>query len=411
MKTLMSIIVMVVLMTMPISMQAEWQTVVEPSESNANLYWIDVTPNGTVHVVGEYGKYLINHNDGNGFMNQPYLGSFDYKKIIAINDSVLYICGGGSGGAIKKSTDGGQTWDGPDTLLNTMLNDIAFWNADSGIAVGNDGIILRTVDGGTNWIQINSTTTSDLKGITLDSAGLKAIIVGRNGTILSTIDNGRSWTQITSPTTNSLYCVDMNGAWTIGYAAGYQGVMLKTTNSGQTWTQITSPSYSSSLYSINLVSSYGLMGGLNGNMFNTTNSGETWEQMNTNITNTIRSIFLKDSIAWVVGDNGFILYNPAIPIINSSISSVVPTSCKLLINYPNPFNPSTTITYSLTSDDQVNLLIYNSTGQLITQLIDEYQSAGTYQVNFQAIDLPSGIYFYQLSTPSFTETKKMVLVK
>ena len=83
----------------------------------------------------------------------------------------------------------------------------------------------------------------------------------------------------------------------------------------------------------------------------------------------------------------------------------------LLHNYPNPFNPSTTISYSLPVKSQVDLVIYNTLGESITQLVNEEKEAGKHSVEFNATSLPSGVYFYRLQAGSFVETKKMVLMK
>ncbi len=81
-------------------------------------------------------------------------------------------------------------------------------------------------------------------------------------------------------------------------------------------------------------------------------------------------------------------------------------------NYPNPFNPSTKISYSIPKPDLVILKIYNSLGQYIQTLVNKYQRAGEYTVNFNVQNLSSGIYFYKLQVGnSFKETKKMLLMQ
>lgn len=84
---------------------------------------------------------------------------------------------------------------------------------------------------------------------------------------------------------------------------------------------------------------------------------------------------------------------------------------KLLNNYPNPFNPSTTIDYTIGKSGHVKLEILNSLGQVVAILVNEVQSAGSKRVNFVAAYLPSGVYFYKLTAGEFIETKKMLLLK
>ena len=80
-------------------------------------------------------------------------------------------------------------------------------------------------------------------------------------------------------------------------------------------------------------------------------------------------------------------------------------------NYPNPFNPSTTIQYSIPQGEFVTLKIYSVTGSLEKVLISEYQPGGNYIIEFNATDLTSGVYFYQLKAGNFVSTNRMVLLK
>jgi Secretion system C-terminal sorting domain len=79
--------------------------------------------------------------------------------------------------------------------------------------------------------------------------------------------------------------------------------------------------------------------------------------------------------------------------------------------YPNPFNPSTKIRYSLPHSSNVKLIVFNLIGEKIATLVDEVKSPGTYEVNFDASNLPTGTYLYQLQTNDFITTKKMILLK
>lgn len=88
-----------------------------------------------------------------------------------------------------------------------------------------------------------------------------------------------------------------------------------------------------------------------------------------------------------------------------------PTVYSLGQNYPNPFNPTTTISYSLPKNGFVILKVFDILGNVVAALVNETQSAGYYSVNFNASNLPSGIYFYSLTSGSFMVTKKLILLK
>jgi hypothetical protein len=98
------------------------------------------------------------------------------------------------------------------------------------------------------------------------------------------------------------------------------------------------------------------------------------------------------------------------------ISSEVPNRFMLYQNYPNPFNPSTNIKYQITKNvksetSNVKLIIFDILGKEVTTLVNEKQSPGTYEVNWDGTNYPSGVYFYTLTAGDFVETKKMLMIK
>ena len=88
-----------------------------------------------------------------------------------------------------------------------------------------------------------------------------------------------------------------------------------------------------------------------------------------------------------------------------------PNEFKLFDNYPNPFNPTTIIRYSVPEVSFTSLKIYDALGNEVSVLVNEIKSAGTYDTEFNASNLSSGIYFYTLQAGSFSQTKKMLLTK
>ena len=89
----------------------------------------------------------------------------------------------------------------------------------------------------------------------------------------------------------------------------------------------------------------------------------------------------------------------------------IPTSTQLEQNYPNPFNPSTMINFTIVEKNNVNLSIYNQSGQLVKNLVNEEKESGNYSVNFQAVGLSAGVYYYTLKTNNSIISKKMILNK
>lgn len=88
-----------------------------------------------------------------------------------------------------------------------------------------------------------------------------------------------------------------------------------------------------------------------------------------------------------------------------------PIDFSLEQNFPNPFNPSTTIKYSIPRDEFVNLSVYNMLGEKVASIVHQQQLTGNYKVTFNASKLSSGMYIYVLNTKDFTSSKKLILMK
>ncbi|MGH2574574.1 MAG: T9SS type A sorting domain-containing protein, partial [Ignavibacteria bacterium] len=93
------------------------------------------------------------------------------------------------------------------------------------------------------------------------------------------------------------------------------------------------------------------------------------------------------------------------------ISGEPPKDFKLHQNFPNPFNPSTTIEFDISKSGNISLKIYDALGKEIETVFQGYQFAGKYSLNYNAKNLASGIYYYALRADDFSDVKKMVLVK
>ncbi len=110
--------------------------------------------------------------------------------------------------------------------------------------------------------------------------------------------------------------------------------------------------------------------------------------------------------------SGWSQFNPVNYVIGiNRISSEIPSTFSLGQNYPNPFNPSTTIKFDIQKSGLVTLKVYDATGKEVRSLVNEKLGTGTYEYNFNASNLNSGVYFYKLVSGNYSETRKMLLVK
>ncbi|MCX6162582.1 MAG: T9SS type A sorting domain-containing protein, partial [Ignavibacteriae bacterium] len=107
---------------------------------------------------------------------------------------------------------------------------------------------------------------------------------------------------------------------------------------------------------------------------------------------------------------GFTITNPVITG-NFTVSSEIPTEFKLYENYPNPFNPSTSIQYDIPANSFVKLIVYDITGKEVTTLINETMPAGKYEAVWNGKEFASGVYFARLEAGSYKHIIKMLMVK
>ncbi len=97
--------------------------------------------------------------------------------------------------------------------------------------------------------------------------------------------------------------------------------------------------------------------------------------------------------------------------VSDRLNNSMPTTVSLQQNYPNPFNPSTIISFTMNKEELVRLSVYNILGNKVSSLLNKKLGAGQYHVTFNANNLSAGIYFYKLEAGSFSETKRMLLLK
>ncbi|OYV85950.1 MAG: hypothetical protein B7Z63_04735 [Ignavibacteriae bacterium 37-53-5] len=113
----------------------------------------------------------------------------------------------------------------------------------------------------------------------------------------------------------------------------------------------------------------------------------------------------KDSL--VAAIEGLVVISTAV----TEASDNLPEAFELNQNYPNPFNPSTVIGYKLSAVSSVTLKVYDALGREVAALVEARQNAGYHQITFNASKLSSGVYFYRITAGTFTDVKKLVLVK
>ena len=183
-------------------------------------------------------------------------------------------------------------------LYSNQYGDICALNKDTVFIIANEGVFLKTYDGGTNWIEQNTgylESFYDLSFINSDTG----YAVGQNGTIIKTIDGGLIWTSQSSGTDKDIFSIYINSLNNI-WAVGDSGIILNSSDFGNNWTLNNSLS-NKRLNSIQFKNNdTGFIAGNNGTLFSTLNGGNTWDNINIGTTKDLFSITITDNYVYLL---------------------------------------------------------------------------------------------------------------
>lgn len=189
----------------------------------------------------------------------------------------------GDNGIILKTIDGGETWTSQSVNTTSSLKSVFLVDSSNRVAVGDNGTIIKTTNGGKDWIVLSVVTNYHLKDVVfIDS--LVGIIVGTFGTILKTTDGGMNWNQKPGGDDYYLYGVDFadekNGVAVGDYGWWSSGIILRTSDGGETWTKEIDyyPTQNTSLFSISYCNNKKGIAVGNG-VLSTTDGGQTWNRI------------------------------------------------------------------------------------------------------------------------------------
>ncbi|MFC2103285.1 YCF48-related protein [Bacteroidota bacterium] len=367
------------------------------------------------------GALILKTTDGgtNWDDNLTIPGSVNlFESVYFTNENTGWVVGGG--GLMMMTTNSGNTWDTVAVPTDTYLHQIIFIDANNGWVVGTEdnltgGIILRTTDGGANWERIDISAGNLFLSVSFLNQDFGW---GVGSEIQKTTDGGINWVTINDSTQGgSGYFTDELNGWVVGASdLGPYGFIHKTTDGGYNWSSISGPDIPG-LFDVNFFDKnigWAVGSGTSGAIIKTTDGGENWFHQESGTVNSFNSVYIIDSVTgWTAGIGSiFKTTNGGVTFINEDETEEMPTNFSLSQNYPNPFNPSTTIRWQLPESSNVTLKIFNTLGEEIITLVDEYQEHGKHSTFFiMNSTLTSGVYFYQLKTDGYVETKKMILLR
>jgi hypothetical protein len=188
------------------------------------------------------------------------------------------------------------------------------------------------------------------------------------------------------------------------------GVFLST-NNGTSWAAVNTGMTNTNVYSL-VVNGKNLYAGTdNGGVFLSSNNGKSWTPVNSGLPNTeVRVLAVNGGNLFAGTYGNGVWERPLITDVKDG-KSEIPSVFSLSQNYPDPFNPSTTISFTIPTRSSVSLKIFDLLGKEVSTIVSQELPAGTYSRQWNAAKMSSGIYFYRLQTGSFTQTKRLVLLK
>jgi photosystem II stability/assembly factor-like uncharacterized protein len=408
--------------------QTGWQSQTVPT-GNYSLTSVYPVNQNVCFATSEYNisteNYYAIYKTTNSGLNWSQLvtGSGWFLKNIKFVDSLtgfafgglnrLYMTENQYGKCIFKTTNGGLNWSIAYNLISIPgsemeITDMCFWNSSTGWASSRDGSIMKTTNGGINFTA-NYTAPFFKKSSVFFVGPLYGWTAGDSGRIAYTISGGISWTTLNSLSSShfkSIFFLTLN----TGFVCGNNGIIFKSTDGGLNWTSQTS-GVSANLNSVYFLNpDTGWVAGIN-TVLKTTNGGLNWISQYSGTASLSSIRFLNAQIGWTCGGNKMLYTNSGGVVYIKEINFLKPFAYNLYNNYPNPFNPTTKIKIDLPVEDIVLLKVYDNLGREIITLLNKPMKPGTYEIEFNASNHSSGIYYYKFISEYYSSTKPMLLIK
>ena len=396
-----------------------------PTPTTYDFYKCSTTDSMNIWVAGD-SAFMYHSSDGgiNWVIQNPGLTpNYRLTELFFLNErlgwTIAYdIYFGGT--VLLRTTNGGINW----TNLNfadTVLNTIYFIDSANGfIGDWSGGSILKTTNAGANWIRavIDSGALAPKNKFNFYNSQVGICcggLIDAGGPIWKTTDSGFNWFKCAEegvPMFDIVF-LDFNNIIAAGGEFDIGATFTNSTDNGTAWNSM----YYGILaigksVAVRTRSEIWVPLGFHGGWEVSFDSTKTWQIIPSDSNVAINDTRFSDPYhGWAVGSYGrlFKFNKEAIGIRNPQKN--IPAAYKLYQNYPNPFNPTTTIIYEIPDASEVTITVYDMLGRKISTLVDKQQIAGSYKVEFDGSNLPSGVYFYKLSAGGYSISKKMILIK
>jgi photosystem II stability/assembly factor-like uncharacterized protein len=404
--------------------------------------WNDVTPSDTypgilgvyaldadnVWVVGQEGTILNTTNSGTSWSEINCPVTYSLYNVEFISADTGWVGGDDdSDTEVMRTTDRGLSWDiqtvdnNPDGNYDMKFIKGSSGESPRGFVTAGLSHVWRTDNYGETWLQspIGGCGAGDLQSICFIDKNEGWFVgtpaSGFEVTIVHTTDGGETFDVQTNPTDpdRKLNCVSFADNQH-GLAVG-DGTILSTSDGGQNWEECT---FNFNLWWSVYLSQSGRAWavGHNGSIAYSTDWGYTWTAQESGVTCELWEVFfINDNEGWIVGGGigkpGVILHTTTGGVVTGVKEDNIIRKFELYQNYPNPFNPTTNIRYQIPERSFVTLKIFDVLGNEITTLVNEEKEAGRYESILNAEGLGSGVYYYQIISGSYIQTRKMIFIK
>src|SRR4030095_9143445 len=378
-----------------------------------------VFKNSFTGYAGGQNSVLIKTTNGgiNWFSSNSGIGQVSISRInFASSDTGYVLADSLSYTRMYKTTNGGLSWF--IVMSQTFYKDISFINGSTGYSAGMD--VYKTTNGGVNWVNQFLQNTWYTTAIYMINE-LTGYVAGArtqhplDATSISFTQNGASWELPYSSSGYTLFKMGNFYDRDNGIFISTGGTIYRKKNGGAF--QIDNLILESIDY---ITANTVLACGSSGVILKSTNGGDNWFNSVSGVNVNLYSIFFTDvNQGFVCGDGGKILKttNGGGAVGLHNLTTELPSQFSLSQNYPNPFNPVTNIKFQMPKSGFAKITAFDVLGKEVKTLVNRQLSPGTYEADFDGSNLPSGVYYYQLTVSNeqlsvlYKETKKMVLVK
>ena len=433
----------------PVELLAQW-TAVDSGLTNLAVISFAVIPNGAG------GTNLFAATDGGIFLSTN--NGTNWTVIYPTNNGAcsFAVCSNGTGGTnlfaasneVILSTYDGTSWSSW-TAISSGLKGAWIWTLavschglDSTNLFGGtwfNGVYLSSFNGTnwTTWTPVDSGLThKKVNALALcpdGATGSNLIAATEGGGIFRSTNNGTSWSSVNDGLTDtSFFALLVHGSHL--FAGSYLGHVFLSTNSGTNWTAVGSTNTYITSFAFSDTTLF--VGTWGNGVFVSTNNGVSWTNVHSSgLYPWVWTLAVSPDGAGgrylFAGTEGGGAWRRSVSEMITSVEQPIfqPKRFALYQNYPNPFNPTTTISFSVGTSSYTSLRVYDLLGREVATLVSELLPPGSYTRRWNALDLPSGIYFYRLSAVplvrrdlvpsstrdghagSFVETKKLVLMR